>query len=422
MELIRVCVAAILLALAVALPTTSIADSLTVRAGIGYDFLSQEYFVDTSLLIDSVEANLALKTEYLDDFKGLVNLAYYPFSDRRLELNAVCEQTRDDSRVRLWSNLRTKSDHLRFDMRNELDWRRPTDDSSETNNGYAHGYTQARLRVPVSTSTTLWCKGKADFVQFDQVSTYSQDYYRLGGHLGVTHTFASLSSFDLSLSTLYRQVPDSTQLDYRSIGLESAFFGFYTNGEVDIYARLESKNYNQTEKSSDYRRLEVDGRHKLRLANGFFSRQIIDLELTDFLAEDYVSYDYTRIGLTLMGGWEGEQISLAGGPDLELLTERNLEQAEGQDYFESGLKIDLDLILPSSVFASLESVTGFRNLENESSLQSDFTFERIYLVADWTLMQHLNMDIMLSAEWEWHDNQAENNRILMLSTGISYRF
>jgi len=30
---------------------------------------------------------------------------------------------------------------------------------------------------------------------------------------------------------------------------------------------------------------------------------------------------------------------------------------------------------------------------------------------------HLNLNLLLSADWEWHDNPDENSRLLLLSSG-----
>jgi hypothetical protein len=34
----------------------------------------------------------------------------------------------------------------------------------------------------------------------------------------------------------------------------------------------------------------------------------------------------------------------------------------------------------------------------------------------------LNLSVLLSAEWEWHDVDEENNQIFLLSSGLSYTF
>ena len=422
MRLHRDCVAAILLIVVIAAPSIVHADSLSVRAGVGYDFLSQEYFLDTAQLFDTLEATVDLKSDYLDDFKGILRLAWLPLDNRNLELRSTLEQSADDFRMRLDGDIRTKSSKLDFLLSSEFDWREHIGDSADAGDGYVFGSTRARLKTKVNEMTSLWLETKADFVTFEEVSAYSQSYYRVGGKLGLMRSFESLSSLDLNLFYLARKVPDSTALDYSSAGVEGSFFGFYSLGTLDVYARLELKDYNRPAEEMDYTRFEVDGRHQVRISQSLFLRQELDVDMTRFVAPDVVNLDYSRIGLVLLGGAELADFTFAIGPDLELLTEKDADNLPGQDYFETAFRADLDYLNPGVVFGSIESVTGFRNLEKESSLQSDFSFERVNLIADWTLLGNLNLNILLSAEWEWHENRAENNRILLLSSSLSYSF
>ena len=110
------------------------------------------------------------------------------------------------------------------------------------------------------------------------------------------------------------------------------------------------------------------------------------------------------------------------GPELEVYREQSGDLSFGEDYLESGVKADIDVVSADVVFGSLESVTGLRNIENEGELRTDFVFERLDLLANWKLPGSVNWNILLSAEWEWHDMEEENNQIFLVSTGLYYTF
>ena len=72
---------------------------------------------------------------------------------------------------------------------------------------------------------------------------------------------------------MYRRVPDSLELNYLSAGAEGSFFGFYDKNELDLFLRLEHRNYNTPENRDDYNRFELDGRVRFRRVNFRASRR-----------------------------------------------------------------------------------------------------------------------------------------------------
>ena len=96
---------------------------LSFKAGIGYDFLSQEYFLDGmgQSGVDSLDITTALETTYLENFKGQMALRYNPYQDYRLELEGIYKQTSEEHRVRGYSNFRPTLGHFRLDWNSDLD-------------------------------------------------------------------------------------------------------------------------------------------------------------------------------------------------------------------------------------------------------------------------------------------------------------
>ena len=399
---------------------------VSLKAGIGYEFFSQEFFLDSldQAGADSLDITTALKTTYLDDLKAQIRLGYVPFEDYRLELDGYYEQTKDSYRIRGYWNYRPNLGPFRLDWNSELDWRDGTPEAGESDPGYLTGSGRAKLALPLSRSTSLWGRGRAEFVRFDSAGAGAFDYRRITGELGTSHTFSSYSMLSGSGFVARRIVPDSPAQEYRSIGLDGSFLGFYPDGEIDVLSRYESRDYNRPGAIEDYFRWELDIRNRHNLSERFFAREEVELEIIHFDTTSYLTSDYRRIETSIMAGITGPASSVAAGPRLEILDETQTDPyVIGEDYVEYGMKAQLDLIQPGQLFASLETVTGVRNLRDEGNTdapQSDFIFERLNFLGDWSPAGRLSLNLLLSVDWEWHDNSDENSRMVLLTTGLSY--
>jgi hypothetical protein len=424
LQLRGLCVAVLTLVLTGGLCKSLQAAGLNFRVGVGYDFLSQQYFLDSASLggPDSLLTDWALKTNYLDDVKGQFALTFNPYNDRRLELQSSYEQTPEFMRMRFGGDLRSKFGATKLDFNSELEWRDRYRDSSDFGDSYLSGYFKTRLSTPVSVSTTAKFQIQTDGVNFRSPSDFSYNYYRLGGKAALTKSYENFSFADVRLFVMTRQVPDSLELNYLNFGVEGSLFGFYDGVELDLFTRLERKDYNQLSNKDDHNRFELSALNKVNIGQSWLSRQELDIELVFYSSVDPVNYDYGRVGLALLYGYENNGVSVAVGPDFEYLDEQENDLLESEDYFESGAKIDLDYMKMDGLFYSIESILGYRNLKYESELQSDFSFERLNVIADVRILSVLSLSVLFSAEWEWHQQKEENSQVYLLSSSLGYAF
>ena len=400
------------------------ASGFNFKSGIGYDFISQEFFLDSAILSgpDSIITSWSLTNNYLDDLKGFFSATYIPYNDNRIKIYAKYEQTADFIKTKWTGDFTTKVGKSKFTMNNELDWRHRYSDSAAVGDSYIFGYTKAKLAIPTGQSTKTIIQWQGEFVQFDSVSNLNYNYYRVGGKIGFEKIFQNFSFGDIKLTLMSRQVPDSSALNYLNIGLESSFFGYYDGGDFDYFTRLEKKNYNQPENKNDYVRFEFDARNKIKLGHKYFTRQEINIEYNNFDPADLVNLDYYIIEFSLLTGYENDDISVALGPDLELFKENNSLLSAGDDYFEASAKLSFDIMKYNLLFSSFENMLGYRNLVENDELRTDFTFERINLLGDINIYRGLNFNFLFSAEWEWHNIKSNNSQIYLLSSSLSYSF
>jgi len=399
--------------------SNSFSSSLELKTSLGYDFVSQEYFLD-SVTTDSALSTWLLKTDYLDDFKGRIALNFLPFIDRRLELQSSYEQSRELYRLRFNSNWRPRFGKTRFDMSTELERRDRHNGTNEFGDSYVFGYTRAALTIPVSEEMSTRIQMVGEFVNFDSAATYNYNYYRLGPKIGITRTFEGFSFLDANIFFTNRQVPDSAELDYWNFGIDGSFLGLMEGGDIDLYTRFERKNYNRLDSRDDHYRFDFEGRGKICMGERHFTKIELQTEIVFYSPVDLVNFDYGRTGWAVLVGFEKKGWSVAVGPAFELMMEQEGSFKAAEDYFEIGGKVDLEVLKAGRFFGSVESTLGYRNLSVEEQYYTNFMFERLNTIGNFTLFGGLNLNWLFSAEWEWHGIQQENSQIFLLSTNLTY--
>jgi len=392
------------------------------KAGIGYDFISQEYFLDSAsqAAADSLLTEWSLKTNYLDDVKGFLSLGVSPLADGALRLTSKYEQTSDFFRLKFLGDSRTKIGSSRLDVIAEVDWRKRHNGSAGFGDSYVFGYSRTKLSLPLSVDVKGIVQLNGEFVDFDSVSETSYNFYRIGGKVGLEKIFENFSFADLKLSFLTRQVPDSLSLNYVDFGLEGSVFGLYDQGEADLFGRLSRKDYNMLDGRNDFWRLELDGRNKVRMAENSFTRQEIEFDATDYDPNDPVNLDYTRLELTVLAGYENTNLSVGFGPRFASFHEAEDVFAISENYFDIGAVIDFDFIKAGKAFVSVESVIGRRDIRDNTELLTDHTFEQLNIIGDIKFLRRLSLNLFFSAEWEWHEISTNNTEIYLLSSSLAY--
>jgi len=399
------------------------ASSLIIKAGVGYEFLSQEYFLDTTRSdVDSTLANWELTTTYLDDLKGQLTLFYVPDRGRQWELSTHYEQTAEFIRSRSATRWHLRPGNARLDLSAEFNTKHRYRGQAEFGDSYVQGYLRGKLRKPLSKSLSIVFQLRSDGVKFRDLAEHNYNYFRAGGKIGVEKIFQNYSMADCLLLLTRRFVPDSSELSYLAYGFEGSLLAFHSAGELDILARWEGKDYQYEDDLNDLGQWQVDARHKLRFGPSWFSRQELAFEATRYEDNSAARVNYSRLELAVLMGYNAGSASIALGPHLDHLQEREEVDVDRGNYNELGLRVDLDYLSPGAIFCSIESVTGARSLDLESDIRSDFVFERVMLIGDFDLTGGLGLSLLFSGEWEWHDRPEDNSRLFLLSSNLMYTF
>lgn len=402
------------------------ASDLSIRAGIGYELLSQEYFLDSTALTgsDSTLANWSLTTNYLDDFKGQLTVRYITPGSRRFEAGLSIDQTRDFIRSRLDIRRRLDLGAHRLELQGEFESRQRYRGEADFGDSYFRSWARTKWTMPLSSTWSWKTSAKINTVQFKGEDTvaYNYNHQRYKLKTGAQKIFDNFSMIDTDVYFVYRSVPDSTSLDYLAMGLDWSILGFYTVGEIDILGQLESKNYKFPDGRDDHWRLDLDGRNRINVAEILFAKQSIELEIVQYTGENNVNTGYSRLGLSGIVGLDWGSVEIGVGSGCEWLKQDPNTLFDVEDYFEAAGLVESDLLLPGSAIVSLQSETGRRKLKQPTSYQSSFFFERLSLIGDVSFSEHLGYTLLFSSEWEWHDRDTDNSTLYLLSTNLTWTF
>ena len=399
-------------------------DGLTFKAGVGYDYLSQKYFVDSFNVSgpDSLLTRWELTSEYLNDFKARLDLTFRKSGASSLELRSLYEQTHHLIKLKLNSDWRKETAFGDLRWRSQFDWRDQYSSNGNDLGSYLSGSTVGRIRKPLGNSSKLVAQLQADITDFYGETNSGYDHYRIGGKAGIDQEFGLLTIASVYGFFMTRQVVDSQTLDYGSYGLEGSFSSSTDRLDIDLLSRWEAKDYNRPDGESDYSRFEADLLGRWAFSQRFFSRQRVELEVTGYDPADLLNNDYRRFGVTLLGGFRIGCFELGMGPDFELLRESTEDTSFAEDYIETAALADFSCLSAQGFFASMESRLGYRQLEYPNQYQSDFVFYELMLIADLTIQKRVNLNLLLSTDWEWHDDSSLDNRVVLLSSVFAYTF
>jgi len=399
----------------------------SIRLGVGYDFVSQEYFTsssryDTSLTPDPdlTDATL-LSKDYLDDKKGLIYLKLDPKSEGRYVFEAGWEQTPEMLRALGWGHLTLGSRVNRLE----------TDFNYEIKKRYC-GETEAGEELAVIKGKTRYVKKLSETVEssirlygeniaFDSTGSLVYDYSRYGGEIGFNLLTKDFNSIFCRGGIEKRNVPDSSRLDYWLIRGNLSYFGSISGSQLSADLNVENKNYNSPNNQDDYILATAYANMKIRTKSDFFFRPLLSLDYFNFRNDQYVNNDYLLARGGVLWGRDFDRISVAIGPKFELHSIASGFE-DDEDHLELLAFGAADFFYSDRILCLIENQIGRRKYQNEPLYYSNFIFDRLSLIGSFKLLGSLNFDLIFSAEWEWHEIDSDDSRLYLLSSGLNYTF
>lgn len=398
-----------------------------IRVGLGYDFVSQEYFLSSSRYDTSItpEPDLLvsslLRKDYLDDKKGMIFVNVDPGKEGRYILEAGWEQTNEVFRSLGWGHigLGNSSNRLETDFNFEVKQRyRGTVEAGEELS-VIQGKAKYTRRLSESWEARFRLFGEN--VAFDSTGPLVYDFSRVGTEIGVSLLTQDFNNVFLSAGFEKRSVPDSSELDYLLVRGDLAYLGGFLGGQISADLMIENKNFGSLEDRDDYTLTTLYSNLRVPVGRGYFMKPGISFEYFNFRPGNYLNDDYllARSGFLLGRNFNG--FSITFGPKVELLsTWTDLQNDD--DYLEFLAFQGIDFYHSARAFFLVENQLGRRSYRSEPLYYSDFIFDRASLIGTFKIFAALSLDVLFSAEWEWHEIDSDDSRLYLLSTGLTYTF
>jgi hypothetical protein len=393
------------------------------RFGLGYDFVSQEYFIDSLRLgvPDSAVELTLLQRDYLDDKKGLFYVKFDPNQSGRYVVETGWEQTPELYRARGKGHIVFGGGKNRLTVDARLDikerYRGSVDPGEEMSVLEGRVYWKKRLSGRFESRIRFF----GENVSFDSAGSFLFNYSRFGGEIAIDLFTRDLSSVYTRVAIEARKVPDSARMGYELIRGGVGYLGSFLAGQMVGELTVEAKNYDRIEGLDDHILTTLHLDMRIPVAERFALKPNISAEYFNFKAEGYLSDDYllSRGGLLLERDYEEFSISL--GPKIEALKIES-EYLNDDDYFEYLLLAGFDYYQIEKAFIMFENQFGRRTYRNDPLFYSDFDFLRLNLIANIRVLSGLSFDVIFSADWEWHRIKSDDSRLYLLSAGLTYSF
>jgi hypothetical protein len=405
------------LALALALAGDAFAQ---VWIGTGFDGLSQQYYlseIDTSLITpDSLLQLRQTATELNEGKLSLRTRAGEAVSwDQTTALTSISWHHQS-----LFVAKSDRSRPTRGLVQYRLDWKSPhdSDEPAAFSNFVVH---EARAEGERALgASALKLSGSGQWVHYPEPGELAYDYRHYRAVAKFNHLGDELDYQEGQFAYVRREVPDSTRLSYREA---SASLGMGTGmGDLFVDARLEGadRRYDNDEAHIDF----SVGRLRLDWRDVDFAPKwsgTLEVEGYNYYHPASPISDFVRAAVRprrsfpLGAGWS---------PFVEPGVEAIFADASltDENYFEPQLGVGVDYLSLDGLWMS-GVITGSRRnyrTDDQDGL-SDYWRFGVNAIFDGRLWRGLSGSILVSQDWEWHSDSADDISLTLVSAGLRYR-
>ncbi|MBK7091144.1 MAG: hypothetical protein IPH59_05410 [bacterium] len=393
------------------------------KAGLNYDFISQDYYlrdIDTLGISDDSLAELRSYSDRLDE-RG-VNL--------RLEL-----QRKGPAKVVFTNNTFLSDEKLRNQINFRIEWGawKLTSDAefksyagSDDFNIYDSRFQNSSRLGFAFFKNEDWeaeISQEFEYTGYDNRSESVYGYRQHESRVRITRNIADFSALEFALRYDRRDSYDSSLLDFSKgiaeIGLD--YIGASRSIQSRIY--LERKSYSWDSSDDNYYFFGPYFDASFSVAE--------QLELSPQLEVQY--YDFDVQGLATFSHWRvmtqmelDYRYNLLSTFSIGIARER-FQAADSiyneQDYQATKLLAGYENLSSRKYSFSLDSQLGWRNyLNNDSEFYTDHWFVNLDLLADLNLSDRIRFSVVGGSSFEYHDDKEDDVFLYLLSGNLTYQF
>lgn len=400
-------------------------NDLDFSVGIGYDQISQGYYLTVIDTLTIDEDSITSLKQTSDDInavrlKTLVDWTRQVGRRGVFNLNNLSLISGDDLKNNLELSYRIGA--LRLE--NHLDIRAVWDVDDANSAGYVTNSLTGKLRPRIGNSLFLVARNSFDIVRYDGSDQFSFDYNYNRFSIGIEKEFGFTDLIALAYRNDQRVVSDSTRLNYSrhrilfDLSWSPSFtFSFDMNNE--IMRILSNKENNYDDAWEDYLETELTFRPtfdwKFAIENRF--------EYTTFDSQDFVNFDYIYNTSELSASrFLSTNLELFVKPSAAMFWSR-YEEYQDQDYQQFAMEYGFDLSIGDRLWVDISHKFGRRDYTGDTyGLYTDYTLNQFNLLGDLKIYGGLTLSGIVSIDWENHDLSEDNNSLSLISAGLDYRF
>ena len=286
----------------------------------------------------------------------------------------------------------------------------------------AMGRLQWRRRL--DPSVELGLKLRAETVAYDghSVFEYDQSRWTVSGTAAIRRGLGF--HLDLEAGGGSRSVPDSTEIAYDRAFLQSdLYWPLGIGGTFSLFTSFERRAFRDPQTRSPYWDLLAEPGLRFSLAESW---QLKLQSPQEFLLYDIDGEVYQDTWL----GQAGVELARRLG-ELEVGVQPrwtwNVSPFDTDDEFrQPSVALNADLYGGGKLWFSFSEEFGWRNYEDPPSdsieVYTDYTFFRTTLMASYTFMEHLSLQVFVSDEPDIHQREEDDNRLTLYSLTLRSTF
>jgi len=388
-----------------------------VWLGVGYDGVSQEFFlttIDTSGQSADVIEEFRRTATSINEEQVLLRtrVGRLLIWDQTTALTSLYWQHRTsllaytDRGGRTWGGL-----EYRFNMK------RP---HTERETGAFSNFVFQEIRGTLERrfgSAAVRLRGIGELVHYPEPGLLTYDYRQFRGEVQIGRSTEPLHFQEATVLLIRRDVPDSARFSYLEAGLNLGMGWTMGLWRAGVALEFADRRYDLDQTGLDHGAIRL---HANWNDDGLQARWPGLLEVEGYHYHDRTSLlsDFLRLefrqrrAFPLSRGWT---------PYIEPGVE-SVWSAVDEDYLEPRMAIGTELFTLRGWWASAEARVGHRNYPNGSiSGLTDFWRLGFNLFFDAPLWPRVTLNVVYTQDWEWHSEISDNLSLFLLSAGIRYR-
>lgn len=400
-------------------------ENVTLSLGLGYDQITQGYYLsvtDTLALDEDSITTLRQTSDAINAFrlKSSVNWMKQVSSNGNIELNNFSYVSDEDFRNSLDLRLRIRS----VTLENQLDIRSVWKEMGISRTGYVTNSITGRVRPELASGMFFVAKNSFELVRYDGSDDFSFDYNYNKLSIGLEKEFGWTDLIAFTYRNDRRIVGDSARLNY-SRHRALLEFAWSPSLELSMEVRnelmriLSNKEDNVDDAWEEFLETELtvlpSDRWRIGVKNQF--------EYSVFDSQDVVNFDYIYNTAELKTGYfPAIALELFIKPSAAIFWSR-YEEFQDQDYEQVAAEYGLDLSLGDRLWVNASHKIGKRDYTSDTNeFYSDYILNQFNLLGDLRIYGGLNLNAIVSVDWENHDPREDDNRLSLVSIGLDYRF